>query len=71
MSGYHFFINRRKGTDRRLDRDPCKYMPLDLYHRKRRKSKERRASDRSLDEDLEAFLTATFQAPPEDPDASH
>jgi hypothetical protein len=71
MSGYHFFINRRKGIDRRLDLDPCRYMPLDLYHRKRRKSKERRASDRSLDEDLKAFLTATFQTPPKDPESSH
>ncbi len=50
------FIDRRKGQDRRLDTDPCKNIPLDLYHRKRRKSKERRASDRSLREDYFAYL---------------
>lgn len=49
------FINRRKGRDRRLDADPCKNMPLDLYHRKRRKSKERRATERSLSEDYFAY----------------
>ncbi len=69
MSSYRFFIDRRKGTDRRLDRDPCKYMPLDLYHRKRRKSKERRASDRTLEEDLIAFHTT--HTPPKDPEISH
>ena len=49
------FIDRRKGRDRRLDADPCKNMPLDLYHRKRRKSKERRATDRSLSDDYFAY----------------
>lgn len=49
------FIDRRKGRDRRLDADPCKNMPLDLYHRKRRKSKERRASHRSLSDDYFAY----------------
>ncbi len=44
MNEHHFFINRRKGPDRRLDRDPCKHLPMDLYHRKRRKSTERRAN---------------------------
>jgi hypothetical protein len=71
MSGYRFFIDRRKGTDRRLDRDPCKYMPLDLYHRKRRKSKERRASDRTLEEDLAAFLGNAANSSPKDPGKSH
>lgn len=56
MLDQHFFINRRKGDDRRLDRDPCKYMPLDLYHRKRRKSTERRTLDRTLEQDLLAFF---------------
>lgn len=49
------FIDRRKGRDRRLDRDPCKDLPLDLYHRKRRKSKERRAVDRSIADDYFAY----------------
>lgn len=61
------FINRRKGRDRRLDADPCKNLPLDLYHRKRRKSKERRATDRSLTEDYFAYQasvqTSTASAP--------
>ncbi|MBC6906739.1 hypothetical protein DWB84_14900 [Saccharophagus sp. K07] len=49
------FINRRKGGDRRVDADPCKNLPLDLYHRKRRKSKERRAPARSLIDDYFAY----------------
>jgi hypothetical protein len=50
------FIDRRKGRDRRLDADPCRNMSLDLYHRKRRKSKERRTCDRSLRDDYFAYL---------------
>jgi hypothetical protein len=57
MSEHKFFINRRKGDDRRLDRDPCKNLPLDLYHRKRRKSAERRNTERTLEEDYMAFFS--------------
>ena len=49
------FINRRKGTDRREDMDPCSDLDVDLYHRKRRKRSERR-QQRTLDEDYYAFL---------------
>jgi hypothetical protein len=70
MTGYHFFIDRRKGLDRRLDRDPCKYLPLDLYHRKRRKSTERRTANRTLEEDLEAYLAA-YLPPTKGPDNTH
>jgi hypothetical protein len=56
MSQHKFFIDRRRGMDRRLDRDPCKDMPLDLYHRKRRKSAERRNLGRSLEQDYYAFI---------------
>lgn len=48
------FINRRKGQERREDLDPCKDLDIDLYHRKRRKTSDRR-SERSLDEDYYAF----------------
>lgn len=56
MSDHKFFFDRRKGHDRRLDRDPCKNMPLDLYHRKRRKSTERRTEERTIADDYQAFL---------------
>lgn len=59
MSNHRFFIDRRKGADRRLDRDPCKHLPLDLYHRKRRKSVERRNQGRSLADDYLAFLASS------------
>lgn len=55
MNEHKFFFDRRKGNDRRLDRDPCKNMPLDIYHRKRRKSTERRAEERSVTDDYLAF----------------
>ncbi len=55
-----FFVNRRKGYDRREDRDPCRNLPIDLYHRKRRKAKERRDATRSLAEDYSAFLQAAL-----------
>jgi hypothetical protein len=71
MSDHRFFFDRRKGTDRRLDRDPCKYLPMDLYHRKRRKSKERRTADRTLQEDVEAFLAQPSSSGQRDPDTSH
>lgn len=50
------FVNRRKGRDRRLDRDPCKDLPLDLYHRMRRKAGERRSVRRTLSDDYYAYL---------------
>lgn len=53
---HRIFINRRRSRDRRQDRDPCKHMPLDLYHRKRRKAPERRAPGRSLEDDYYAFM---------------
>lgn len=49
------FIDRRKGGDRRLDRDPCKGLPMDLYHRKRRKSTDRRATGRGIADDYFAY----------------
>ena len=45
-------------------------MTLDLYHRKRRKSTERRAQDRSLAEDYEAFVQAWFDRKGEKPQRS-
>lgn len=50
------FIDRRKGDDRRMDDDPCKDIPLDLYHRKRRKSTDRRDTNRSLSDDYYAYI---------------
>ncbi len=49
------FMNRRKGEDRRLEQDRCRDMSVDLYHRKRRKTVDRRASDRTLIDDVNAF----------------
>ena len=51
------FVDRRQSKDRRYEIDPCRDMPLDLYHRKRRKSTERRAN-RTLTEDYYAFSQA-------------
>jgi len=62
MTQHHFFINRRKGLDRRLDLDPCKNLPMDLYHRKRRKSTERRAN-LGIEADYMAFYSAEKQPP--------
>jgi hypothetical protein len=56
MNEHKFFINRRKGNDRRLDFDPCEGLPIDLYHRKRRKSSDRRAPRRSIEQDYFAYL---------------
>jgi hypothetical protein len=56
MSKKIFINRRRKGGERREDADPCKEMPIDIYHRKRRKAAERRKL-RTLDEDYYAFLS--------------
>ncbi len=53
------FVDRRKGADRRLEHDRCKDLPLDLFHRKRRKSSDRRAAGRTLSEDYFAFMEAS------------
>ncbi|ABD80572.1 hypothetical protein Sde_1310 [Saccharophagus degradans 2-40] len=56
-SNKFIFVDRRKGDDRRLDADPCSSMPLDLYHRKRRKSREdRRDGSRTLSDDYYAYM---------------
>lgn len=51
-----FFVDRRKGLDRRLDTDPCRSIPMDLYHRKRRKRIERRDTSRTLQDDYYAYM---------------
>ena len=51
-----FFIDRRKGADRREDSDPCQNMDIDLFHRKRRKSKDRRDNTKSLSDDYYAYM---------------
>ncbi len=51
------FINRRCGADRRQESDPCAELPLDLYHRKRRKSRDRRTPGRSLEQDYYAYFS--------------
>jgi len=56
MSLHKIFVDRRRGEDRRLDMDPCRGMPIDIYHRKRRKSTERRHIERTLAEDYLAYL---------------
>lgn len=58
MTGNFIFIDRRKGRDRRLDADPCRRLPLDLYHRMRRKNGDRRAPQRSLSDDYYAYAQA-------------
>jgi hypothetical protein len=60
MSSSIIFVNRRKGKDRREEADPCKEMPLDLFHRKRRKAKERRDTSRTLTDDYYASMQKTL-----------
>ena len=56
-SNKFIFVDRRKGDDRRLDADPCSSMPLDLYHRKRRKSREdRRDGSRTLSDGCYEYM---------------
>jgi len=55
------FVNRRKGNDRREDMDPCRDIPMDLYHRKRRKSKERRDVSKSLTDDYYAYMQKVLE----------
>ncbi len=54
------FVNRRKGDDRRQDEDPCCNMSMDLFHRKRRKSTERRDTSRTLSDDYYAYMHKTM-----------
>ena len=56
MDNSIIFVNRRKGIDRREDMDPCKDIPMDLYHRKRRKSKERRDVSKNLTDDYYSYM---------------
>ncbi|UTA46401.1 hypothetical protein L1F30_09465 [Simiduia sp. 21SJ11W-1] len=49
------FIERRHGRDRRKEPDSCKSLPIDLYHRKRRKNPDRRTPGRTLAEHINAF----------------
>lgn len=58
MGEKRVFVDRRQGADRRTDPDPCRHLPMDLYHRKRRKSKDRRRQDRTLADDYYAFINS-------------
>lgn len=62
MSKPFVFVDRRKGCDRRLDIDPCSKLSVDLFHRKRRKSTDRRDCSRSLSEDYYAYMEAIFHS---------
>lgn len=53
------FIDRRSRKNRRVDPDPCQELPVDLYHRKRRKSSERRDTKRNLEDDYNAVVEKT------------
>lgn len=57
------FFDRRKGNDRRQDLDPCKDLPVDLYHRKRRKTNERRKAA-TPEEQYQGYLKSIGAAPP-------
>ncbi|MEJ2445079.1 MAG: hypothetical protein P8Y42_16780 [Exilibacterium sp.] len=65
MKALSFFVNRRSGHDRRHNFDPCKDMPVDMFHRKRRKSSDRRKKLRTLKEDYYAFIQAPEPTAPE------
>lgn len=56
MSSNLVFVDRRRKEDRRLEEDPCRDFNIDLFHRKRRKSAERRDSARSLIDDYYAYM---------------
>ena len=55
MNKKTIFINRRHNS-RRTEPDPCTDLSLDLYHRKRRKSSERRDRSKTLADDYYAFV---------------
>lgn len=55
MNENKVFIDRRVNDDRRLEHDPCKDLSVDIYHRKRRKARERRHVHRSLIDDYMAY----------------
>lgn len=52
------FVERRSGQDRRQQPDPCATLPLDLYHRKRRKQPERRTAGRTPEQHRAAYYDA-------------
>lgn len=59
MTHSFVFIDRRAGNDRRQDSDPCKDLPVDLFHRKRRKSTDRRDPGRTLSDDYYAYMSSS------------
>lgn len=61
MTQTFIFVDRREGK-RRLDADPCRYLPMDLCHRKRRKAADRRTTEgRSVCEDKDAYMQSALQ----------
>jgi len=50
------FVDRRSRQERRSDTDPCKDIAVDLYHRMRRKSVDRRSPAKSLVQDYFDFV---------------
>ena len=56
------FIERRTGQDRRQEPDTCADLPVDLYHRKRRKNRDRRTPGRDRAQDMAAFYASLLEA---------
>jgi len=57
MENRIFIDRRRQGRDRREEQDLCEGLDVDIYHRKRRKKSDRRAEDRSLGQDYDAYMS--------------
>jgi hypothetical protein len=57
---YNFFINRRRGDERRQGKEPRLNPRLDLSHRRRRKPLDRRSS-RSISEDFFAHDNSSVE----------
>ncbi|TQV67757.1 hypothetical protein FKG94_24820 [Exilibacterium tricleocarpae] len=58
MKDVKVFVDRRRGRDRRVELDLCREMRVDMYHRKRRKSRDRRHKSRTLAQDYYAYTLA-------------
>lgn len=66
-----FLFDRRNGADRRQGQDKRQNPRLDLPHKRRRKSADRRRQDRSMSDDFYASNTFFSQGNPPRPRTKH
>ena len=68
---HRFLFDRRSGNDRRTGEDQRQNPRLDLPHKRRRKTADRRKQDRTMTDDFYASNSFVYQKTSSRPNTKH